>query len=87
MDSPDSPANDAQRAQNARSALGRSGYSSGLNVSSCGFVVTLHGVVREAAERRGVEEVVRRVEGVRGVLNRLKVAGVREVCFSALEDG
>lgn len=83
------PANDAHLVQNVRSVLGRSGFSSGLNVSSCGFVITLHGAARNEAERRGVEEMVRGVEGVRGVVNRLAITAAPggERCFPSAEDG
>lgn len=83
------PANDAQLVQNVRSALGRGGLSSDLNISSCGFIVTLHGAVRDGTERRGVEETVRRIEGVRGVVNRIRVPVVPqpESCFSLPENG
>lgn len=69
----DPPANDAQLVQNVRSALGRDGSSSRLNISSCGFVITLHGIVLNEVSRRGVETAVRRVEGVRGVENKLRI--------------
>ncbi len=44
------------------------------NVSSCKFVVTLHGCARRPEERCAIEEVVRRVPGVRGVVNKMQVA-------------
>jgi osmotically-inducible protein OsmY len=37
-------------------------------------VVTLHGAVGSAEERKGVEAAVRTVPGVRGVVNKLGVA-------------
>lgn len=70
-------ANDALLVQLVRGALGRSPETRGLsrpNVSSCKFVVTLHGSTGRPEERRVIEEVVRRVPGVRGVVNRMKVA-------------
>lgn len=68
------PANDAQLIQNVRSALGRSGVTSRLNVSSCKFVVTLHGRAEDLEERAAIERVARDVPGVRGVENKLRVA-------------
>ena len=65
------PANDAQLVQLVRSALGR--RSRGTNISSCSFVVTLHGAVRSAAEREGIEAAVRAVAGVEDVVNKLGV--------------
>jgi osmotically-inducible protein OsmY len=62
------PANDALLVQLVRGALGR--RSRGMlriNVSSCSFVVTLHGAVRSAGERDGIEAAVR------GVVNKLRV--------------
>ncbi len=56
--------------------MGRDGYFRGsprINVSSCDFVVTLHGSVREAGEREKIEAVVRAVPGVRDVTNRLRL--------------
>ena len=44
-----------------------------INVSSCSFVVTLHGAVRCAGEREGIEAAVLAVPGVRGVVNKLRV--------------
>lgn len=83
------PANDAQLVQNVRSALGRGGPFPRLNVSSCGFVVTLHGTVRDEEQRRSVEAAVHRVEGVRGVVNKLgvRIAPQRETCFQSPEIG
>jgi osmotically-inducible protein OsmY len=70
-----SAANDAHLIQNVRSALGRNTLfkESGINVSSCGSVVTLHGIVRREADSRCIEHLVRRVPGVQGVENRLRV--------------
>ena len=68
------PANDALLVQLVRSALGRCARgTSRINVSSCSFVVTLHGAVGSAEERDGIEAVVRAVPGVRDVLNKLGV--------------
>jgi osmotically-inducible protein OsmY len=70
----DLPANDALLAQLVRGALGRQGRgTSGINVSSCSFVVTLHGTVGSMGESERVEEVARAVPGVEDVTNRLKV--------------
>jgi osmotically-inducible protein OsmY len=44
-----------------------------INVSSCSFVVTLHGAVGSAGERDGIETAVRAVPGVAGVVNKLRV--------------
>lgn len=41
-------------------------------MSSCGFVVTLHGVVGGEASREEVEAAVRSVEGVEGVVDKLR---------------
>lgn len=69
------PANDALLAQLVRGALGRCWRgTSGINVSSCSFVVTLHGTVGSVGEREQVENIARMVPGVEGVANRLKVA-------------
>jgi osmotically-inducible protein OsmY len=70
------PANDALLVQLVRGALGRrSPRTPRLNVSSCSFVVTLHGAVRSAEEKEGIEAAVREVPGVKGVVNRLGVNG------------
>jgi osmotically-inducible protein OsmY len=68
------PASDAMLAQLVRGALGRRGRTGGrpkVNVSSCGFVVTLHGRVEDDEEADGILARVRAVPGVRGVVNRL----------------
>ena len=71
----DPPANDALLAQLVRGALGRRWRgTSGINVSSCSFVVTLHGTVGSVGERAQVENIARMVPGVEDVANRLKVA-------------
>ena len=68
------PANDALLAQLVRGALGRRWRgTSGINVSSCSSVVTLHGTVRSVEEREDVETFVRAVPGVEDVMNRLRV--------------
>ena len=72
--------NDAHLVQLVRGSLGRDERMRGLprpNVSSCGHVVTLHGVARGPGERRAVEEAVRRVPGVRAVVNKLAVVPER----------
>jgi osmotically-inducible protein OsmY len=63
-------ANDALLVQLVRSALGR---RSRINISSCSFVVTLHGAVSSVKERESVEAAVRAVPGVRDVVNKLGV--------------
>ena len=69
------PANDALLVQLVRGALGRhSGGMPRINVSSCSFVVTLHGSVRSTGERDGIEAAVRGVPEVRGVVNRLRLS-------------
>jgi osmotically-inducible protein OsmY len=68
------PANDALLAQLVRGALGRSGRgTSGINVSSCSFVVTLHGRVGSVEEREQVGRVASEVPGVEAVTNKLRV--------------
>jgi osmotically-inducible protein OsmY len=70
----DSPANDALLAQLVRGALGRSGRgTSGINVSSCSFVITLHGSVGSVEERDEIGKVAGTVPGVEAVLNKLRV--------------
>ena len=67
--------NDALLAQLVRGALGRRWRgTSGINVSSCSFVVTLHGKVGSIEERENVETVATTVPGVEGVVNRLRVS-------------
>jgi osmotically-inducible protein OsmY len=72
--SPDeTPANDALLVQLVRGALGRGSRGRRrINVSSCSFVVTLHGVAASDEERGEIEATVRRVSGVRDVANRLR---------------
>lgn len=70
--------NDAQLVQLVRGALGRDPRSRGwprINVSSCSFVVTLHGTASSAEERDEVETLVRTVPGVRDVVNKLRIDG------------
>jgi osmotically-inducible protein OsmY len=56
-----------------RGTLGRSARTSPrINVSSCSFVVTLHGGVGDDAEKERIERCVRAVRGVQGVINRLR---------------
>lgn len=78
--SPDSRvANDAQLIQKVRSALGGDDLfenSGRINVSSCGAVVTLHGIVRSEGDRRGIESLVRQISGVQGVENKLRLREV-----------
>ena len=71
-----SPPNDAHLIQLVRGVLSRVERTRGMprpNVSSCKRIVTLHGISRGPEERRAVEEAVRRVPGVRGVVNKLAV--------------
>jgi osmotically-inducible protein OsmY len=75
---PGAPANDAHLVQMVRGALGRGPRPRGrprINVSSCSFVVTLHGTVTSAQERDEIEAAVRAVPGVSGVHNRLRING------------
>ena len=70
--------NDAHLIQIVRGALGRDPATRGLprpNVSSCKLIVSLHGSVPGAEESRIFEEAVLRVPGVRGVENKLLLAG------------
>jgi osmotically-inducible protein OsmY len=70
-------ANDALLVQLVRGSLGKDAKTRELarpNVSSCKFVVTLHGCAREPEERRAIEEAVRRVPGVRDVMNKMRIA-------------
>jgi osmotically-inducible protein OsmY len=70
------PANDALLVQLVRGALGRRSMGRPrINVSSCSFVVTLHGDVGSAEEKDGIEATVREVPGVKGVVNKLGVTG------------
>ncbi len=67
--------NNALLAQLVRGALGRRWRgTSGINVSSCSSVVTLHGKVASIEERENVETVATTVPGVEGVVNRLRVS-------------
>jgi len=70
----ETPANDALLAQLVRGALGSSGRgTSGINVSSCSFVVTLHGSVGSVEEREEVGRVASKVPDVEAVMNKLRV--------------
>jgi osmotically-inducible protein OsmY len=70
----DPPANDALLVQLVRGALGGSGRgTSGINVSSCSFVVTLHGSVGSVEERDEIGKIASTVPCVDGVTNRLRV--------------
>ena len=80
------PANDTSLDQLVRGSLGkRRRGTSGTNVSSCSFVVTLHGRVGSAGEREQLENIVRTVPGVDDVANRLKMA--QEVALPAVSRG
>lgn len=70
------PFNDAHLVQLVRVRLGRANLSSieKVNVSSCKFVVTLHGIVPSYEVRNCVGDAVGEVSGVRGV-----ISGVRGV--------
>ncbi len=73
-------ATDALLVQLVRSSLGKDAKTRELerpNVSSCKFVVTLHGCTREPEERRAIEEAVRRVPGVRDVMNKVRITPLR----------
>ena len=73
-----SPANDAHLVQLVRGALGRRLLPRGrqrINVSSCSFVVTLHGTATSAQERAEIEAAARVVPGVSDVANRLRLIG------------
>ena len=77
MAEPSAAPNDAHLVQLVRASLGRDGRIRGLlrpNVSSCGHVVTLHGVARNPVESGLLEGAVRRVPGVLDVVNKLAVA-------------
>ena len=72
----ETPANDAMLVQIVRGALGRHPRLRGgprINVSSCSFVVMLHGLASSAEGRLEIEAAVRAVPGVEGVVNRLEV--------------
>lgn len=71
------PANDARLIQDLRTALGRDARLRGgtrINVSSCSFVVSLHGVVADEERRKAFEDAVRAVPGVQDVKNELKAS-------------
>lgn len=70
------PFNDAHLVQLVRGALGRNRQVRGstrINVSSCKYIVTLHGHVPSAEARNELDKAVRRVDGVRGVINKLSI--------------
>ena len=74
----EAPANDAHLVQLVRGALGRRPRPRGrprINVSSCSFVVTLHGTASSARERAEIEAAAREVPGVSDVANRLRLTG------------
>jgi len=73
--SPDgAAANDALRGQLVRGVLGRGSRGRRrITISSCSFVVTLHGLADSDEERSEIEATVRRVSGLRDVANRLRV--------------
>ncbi len=69
------PANDAQLAQDVRSRLGRerSAGDERVNVSSCSFVVTLHGMVGNPEEVERISALARSVPGVADIENKLVI--------------
>ena len=68
------PANDALLVQRVCGALGRRGRgTSGINVSSCSFVVTLHGSVGSVDERYEIGGIAGAVPGVEAVSNKLRM--------------
>jgi osmotically-inducible protein OsmY len=74
----EAPANDAHLVQLVRGALGRRARPRGrqrMNVSSCSFVVTLHGTASSAQERAEIEAAARAVPGVSDVANKLRLTG------------
>jgi osmotically-inducible protein OsmY len=79
------PFNDAHLIQIVRGALGRNGLTRGLpriNVSSCKFVVTLHGAVPNREVREGIEITVSKLPGVLEVVNKLDVKREEDVVVS-----
>ena len=73
--SPEPPPNDAALVQRVRGALGRDPCTRCLpriNVSSCSFVVSLHGSVAATEAAEEIERVVRSVPGTAGVENKLR---------------
>lgn len=71
------PFNDAHLIQLVRGALGRTKWAKGLsriNVSSCKFIITLHGIVPDSEARIVIETAVRQVPGVRDVVNKLGIS-------------
>ena len=67
------PANDAQLIQLVLTRLGRENVKDRINVSSCGFVITLHGMVEKWDERSRLETVIRGTSGVEDVVNKIGV--------------
>ncbi len=76
MSSGTNVANDALLVQLVRGSLGQNAETRDLSqpsISSCSFVVTLHGCVGVSEDRCTIEEAVRRVPGVRDVVNKMIV--------------
>jgi osmotically-inducible protein OsmY len=70
------PANDAQLIKAIRTVLERNERlrdGPRVNVSSCSFVVSLHGVVLDEERKTAFEEAVRVVPGVEGVKNEWRL--------------
>lgn len=69
------PANDAQLAQSVRQRFGRERIvgEDRVSVSSCSFVVTLHGTVASEERRGFMERIARAVPGVEDVENKLMI--------------
>ena len=67
------PANDAQLIQLVRTRFGRENVKERVNVSSCGLVVTLHGMVESTGERSRLETLVKGTPGVEDVINKLGI--------------
>jgi len=74
---PGSVPNDAHLIGLVRGALGRDRRTRHIrprpNVSSCGFVITLHGRVTDQADASALREVVGQVTGVEGVEDKLTI--------------
>ena len=76
MSSGTSVPHDALLVQLVRGSLGQNAETRGLlgpNVSSCSFVVTLHGGVGGVEERRVIEEALRRAPGVQNLVKKMIV--------------
>ena len=70
------PANDAQLIQAVRTFFGRDQrFRDGprVNVSSCSFGVSLHGLVADEERKAAFGEAVRAVPGVEDVKNELRL--------------